>query len=153
MNFLKTGLLVAGFFVFIAACDQAPAGNNAAGNATNATTNTAKTGESNTFSNMPVNVPAEAKLDEMASGRKIYMEICANCHRDDGSGGKITIEGKTIKPDNLTTDKMKKMADAKYVDYIKNGVIDEGMPAFKDKLSDEEINHVIAFIRKDLQAK
>lgn len=155
MRFLKIASVISAMFLFILSCDQAPTGNNAANNsAVSGTTNAAKnTGgdNGNVFNQIPVNVPPEVAQDGTASGRKIYMEICSNCHREDGTGGKITIEGKTINPDDLTTAKMMKMADEKYVNYIKNGVPDEGMPAFKDKLSDAEIQNVISFIRKELQ--
>lgn len=152
MRFLKIALVISALFLFILSCDQAPTGNNAANNsAVTGTTNNANGNNANVFNNMPVNIPPDVAQDETASGRKIFMEICSNCHRENGTGGKITIEGKTINPDNLTTDKMKKMADEKYVDYIKNGVPDEGMPAFKDRLSDAEIQNVISYIRKELQ--
>ena len=152
MSFLKIALVISALFLFILSCDQAPTDNNAANNsAVSGTTNNADGNNANVFNNMPVNIPPDVAQDETASGRKIFMEICSNCHRENGTGGKITIEGETINPDNLTTDKMKKMADEKYVDYIKNGVPDEGMPAFKDRLSDAEIQNVISFIRKELQ--
>ena len=153
MKLLKVALICSALAVFIFACSQTPTGNNTANNSANKPTNNKAENNSNVFSNMPVNIPPEVKQDETASGRKIYTEICANCHKEDGSGGKVTIEGKTINAENLTTDKMKKMADAKYVEYIKNGVPDEGMPAFKDKLNDEQINNVIKFIRTEFQGK
>ena len=154
MKFLKIVLVISALFLFISSCDQAPTRSNPANNsAVSKTTNTNSTGgdNANVFNQMPVNIPPDVAQDETASGRKIFMEICSNCHREDGTGGKITIEGKTINPDNLTTDKMKKMYDEKYVDYIKNGVPDEGMPAFGDRLSDAEIQNVISFIRNELQ--
>jgi mono/diheme cytochrome c family protein len=46
---------------------------------------------------------------------------------------------------------LKKMDDAKYFRVIKEGIIDEGMPAYKDKLSDDEIRDVVKFIRRDFQ--
>ncbi|MER3633248.1 MAG: hypothetical protein C4325_14720, partial [Blastocatellia bacterium] len=66
--------------------------------------------------------------EELALGRKIYMSNCAACHKENGTGGRITIEGKTIKPDNLTSEKIKKFDDAKIYKYIYDGVEDEGMP-------------------------
>ena len=154
MRFLKIVLVISALFLFILSCDQAPTGGNSANNsAVSVTTNANNIGSdnANVFNQIPVNIPPDVAQDETASGRKIFMEICSNCHREDGTGGKITIEGETINPDNLTTDKMKEMADEKYVDYIKNGVPDEGMPAFKDRLTDAEIQNVISFIRKELQ--
>lgn len=153
MKLLKIAFICSALAVFIFACNQTPTGNNTAGSSANKpAANTAQT-NANVFSNMPVNIPTDVKQDENASGRKIYTEICANCHKEDGTGGKVTIEGKTINAENLTTDKMKNMADAKYVEYIKNGIPDEGMPAFKDKLNDEQIGSVIKFIRTEFQGK
>jgi cytochrome c len=51
----------------------------------------------------------------MAQGRKIYMDNCAACHKENGTGGKVTIEGKTINPDDLTSEKIKNFADDKII--------------------------------------
>ncbi|MEP7212361.1 MAG: cytochrome c [Acidobacteriota bacterium] len=96
----------------------------------------------------PMATPAE-----VASGHDLYKANCAACHRENGTGGKIEIEGRRINPDNLTTDKIKGFSDDKIAGYIKNGVEDEGMPSFKDKLNDAEIAQVISYIRSDLQKR
>ena len=44
-----------------------------------------------------------------------------------------------------------KHADEEFVEQITEG--DEGMPAFKDKLSPEEMNDLVRFIRKEFQGK
>lgn len=147
MKYLKIALILSALAVFFAACNQTPNVNNSAVNSTPNIQNAANNG------NTTANSAPETKELEMASGRDIYMEVCANCHKEDGSGGKVTIDGKTLKAENLTTPHAKKESDEEYVEYIKNGVPDEGMPAFKDKLSDAEIKSVIAFIRKELQGK
>ncbi len=92
-----------------------------------------------------------APVDEFAVGRKIYSANCAVCHRENGTGGKIEIEGKAIKPDNLTSEKIKAFTDDKIIGYIYNGIEDEGMPAFKDKLSEAEIREVVRYVRADIQ--
>lgn len=128
--------------LFAMACNQ-PAVNNSAGNANaKPNTNTNTTAVTNTQPTM---------ADELAAARKNYKEKCASCHKEDGSGGKTDIEGTIINAENLTTDKMKKMDDAKYIDYIENGIKDEGMPAFKGKLTDQEIKDIVKFIRKEFQ--
>lgn len=95
----------------------------------------------------PQSAAQSESVDELALGRKIYMSNCAACHKENGTGGPITIEGKTIKPHNLTSDHVKKFDDAKIYKYIYEGVEDEGMPAFKDKLSEADIREVVRFIR------
>ena len=92
-----------------------------------------------------------ATIDELASGRKIYAASCANCHKENGTGGKVTIEGKELDPEDLTSAKIKGFADEKIIRIVMNGVEDDGMPAFKGKLSEGEMRDVVKFIRVELQ--
>lgn len=93
----------------------------------------------------------DAKIDEMASGRKVYSENCKACHKEDGTGGEIEFEGKKLKPDDLTSAKIKGFTDEKIIGYIMKGVEDEGMPAFEGRLSEGEMRDVVKFIRVELQ--
>ena len=108
------------------------------------------TTKTNTNTGIATPLPA-ATIDELASGRKIYEISCANCHKADGTGGPMEIEGKKIKPDDLTSEKIKAFSDEKIIGYIMNGVEDEGMPAFKDRLSEGEIRDVVKFVRTEIQ--
>jgi mono/diheme cytochrome c family protein len=103
-------------------------------------------------STKPVTVASPATsakpVDELASGQELYVTNCQICHRDTGKGGKVTVEGKKLDPEDLTSSKMKKHDDAKLFEHISDGVTDEGMPAFKDKLSPEQIKQVVQYIRK-----
>ena len=92
-----------------------------------------------------------ATIDELASGRKVYEINCANCHKADGTGGPVEIEGKKLNPDNLTSDKIKGFSDEKIIGYIMNGVEDEGMPAFKGRLSEGEMRDVVKYVRTEIQ--
>jgi mono/diheme cytochrome c family protein len=103
-------------------------------------------------SNAPIATPLpSATIDELASGRKVYAASCANCHKENGTGGEVTIEGKTIDPEDLTSAKVKKFDDDKMIRIIMNGAEDDGMPAFKGKLSEGEMRDVVKFIRVELQ--
>jgi mono/diheme cytochrome c family protein len=137
MNSLKV-VMVFLAALLLAACQQ-PAANNG-----------------NTLVNVnaaPQSSPQPtATLDVAAQGKEIFATNCQICHKEDGTGGPVTIDGKKLNPDNLTTDKMKAMSDEKLIGYVTNGVVDEGMPAFKDKLSPEEIRMVVNHVRT-LQAK
>ena len=95
-------------------------------------------------------VPA-ATIDELASGNKIYETNCMICHRSDGTGGRVSIEGKNLDVENLTSAKIKGFSDEKIIGYIMNGVEDEGMPEFKTKLSEGEMRDVVKYIRTELQ--
>jgi mono/diheme cytochrome c family protein len=94
---------------------------------------------------------ASALPAEIADGAKLYKDNCAACHKEDGSGGKMVVEGRKINPDNLATAKMKGFSDEKLARNINEGVEDEGMPAFKDKLKEAEVAAIIKHIRTDLQ--
>ncbi|PYS99044.1 MAG: hypothetical protein DMF63_13300 [Acidobacteria bacterium] len=92
-----------------------------------------------------------ATIDELASGREIYSTSCVNCHKESGTGGKVTIEGKEIKAEDLTSAKVKAFPDEKILRVIMNGAEDEGMPAFKGRISEAQMRDVLKFIRVELQ--
>lgn len=125
------------FVVFLLACGQQSA---------NVSTNTTKT-------ETKVSPVPSASIDELASGKSVYAKNCANCHKDDGHGGKVEIEGKPLDVADLTDFKVANFTDEKITRYVVNGIPDDGMPAFKDKLSEGEIRDVIKYIRKEFHKK
>lgn len=98
-----------------------------------------------------VNETNSAQPDELAEARKIYMEKCVKCHKEDGTGGKTMIDGIQIRVPNFRSEKMKKEPDSDFIKAIKNGIPDEGMPSFKDELNEEQIKQLVNFIRKEFQ--
>ncbi len=106
----------------------------------------------NTINTAPPNTPLPAAtIDELDSGRKIYAADCAKCHKEDGTGGEVEIEGKTLKADDLTVAKRKAFSDEKLIRVIQTGIVDEGMPAFKDKISEGEMRDLVNYIRVEIQ--
>ncbi len=138
MKFLKFGLVLLSVCLFIFACSQ------------NETTKTTNTNTTNKPTNAEPSVQPTA-MDEMASAKKNYTEKCARCHKDDGSGGKTEIDGEKINAKSLISDHIKKDPDSEYVEAIEKGFPDDGMPAFKGKLTDAEINGIVKYIRTKLQ--
>ena len=120
------------------------------GTNTNVATNNASNAPRAGNAAVPSPLPS-ATIDELASGRKVYQASCANCHKENGTGGEITIEGKTLDPEDLTAAKIKAFSDEKMIRIITNGIEDDGMPAFKGKLSEGEMRDVVKFIRIELQ--
>jgi len=115
-------------------------------------------GESPTNSNVVKNLnkPAAtplptATVDELASGKKTYEQNCMVCHKSDGTGGKVSVEGKSMNVDDLTSEKIKAFSDEKIIGYMIKGIPDEGMPAFKDKISEGGMRDVVKYIRTELQ--
>lgn len=112
-------------------------------------TNTAVNVNQNAVS--PTASAPAAPVDETAEGRKLFKQNCAICHKEDGTGGKVTIEGRSLNADDLTSAKIKAFSDDKIIGYVYNGVEDEGMPSFKDKLSEAQIREVVRYVRAGIQ--
>ena len=74
---------------------------------------------------------------------------CVQCHGKEGKAD--TKMGKTLNAKDLTDAKVQAgFSDAKAAESIKNGVKENGkttMKAFGDKLSDEEIKALVAYVR------
>lgn len=143
MRFLKTALIISALLVFIAACADTASNNPATSNSANSAANNSAAEAAK----------PSATIDELAAARKVYSERCVKCHKQDGSGGAVDIDGIKIEAEDLRSEKMKKMDDAKYIKYITDGIKSEGMPAFKDILSEAEIRDVVKFIRAEFQSK
>lgn len=149
MKFVKTCLLLSAISVFIFACS-----NSQTTNTPNTTANSPATNAnlpSKNVSDATTNTQPTAATDELASARKIYNDRCVRCHKEGGIGGETDIDGTKVKAPNFTSDRMKKEPDSEFIDAITNGIADDGMPAFKGKLTDAEIKSLVQLIRKDFQ--
>jgi len=88
--------------------------------------------------------PARAGEDVAA----LFKAKCAACHGADGSGD--TSMGKTLKLRDLRSADVQKQTDAQLTEIITNG---KGkMPAYKGKVTDDQIKQLVATIR-DLAKK
>jgi mono/diheme cytochrome c family protein len=139
MKYCKLSLIFVAVLVFIAACSQ-PASNTAI--------NTANKPVVNANTNLTNVLP---QADELASSKKIYGEKCANCHKADGTGGQVDLDGTKIKVPSYKDEKAMKHDDAKMLDIITNG--DDDMPAYGKKFSETEIKDLVKLIRKDFQGR
>jgi mono/diheme cytochrome c family protein len=86
-------------------------------------------------------------ISRAPNGKELFALNCMICHKESGKGGKITIEGKSLDVEDLTKERFVKATDEKLIGYVTNGIEDEGMPAFKDKMTPEEIRSVVAHVR------
>lgn len=164
MNFLKIALLLSTLALFIVACAQSNPGggntaNNAAANTANnraAATNTTPAATNQTAENSGKQTGTTAPAGdatELASASETYKTICAKCHKETGEGGEMTVNGKKLKVPNFKTERMKNDSDEDFIDAIANGIPEDGMPAFKDRLNEEQIKNLVQYIRKDIQGK
>lgn len=90
-------------------------------------------------------------IDEFAATRAIFKDNCAKCHGENAAGGRVQVEGREIKVPNLTGEHARKPTDERLVERITNG--EDEMPAFKDKLTPEQIQELVRFIRKEFQGR
>lgn len=89
--------------------------------------------------------------DKFAEAYLDFQKNCQVCHGEKGQGGTVEIEGRKLKVPSLRDGHALKHTDEKFVKQITEG--DDEMPPFRDKLSPNEINDLVAFIRKELQGK
>ena len=78
-----------------------------------------------------------------AGGAAVYKAKCASCHGPDGKGE--TAIGKSMKLKSLASAEVQKTTEADLTKVITDG---KGkMPAYKGKLSADEIKALVAYIR------
>jgi mono/diheme cytochrome c family protein len=92
-----------------------------------------------------------ASVDEFAHARAIYGKNCEACHGPNAEGGLAKVDNKQIKVPSLKSDHAVKHTDEKLMKTITGG--EEDMPAFKDKLTQDEISQMVRYIRKVVQGK
>ena len=133
MNFVRAVLIITALAITLIACNQSA----------DVTTNQSQPSGSA--------VASKATPDPFASARANFAKHCVVCHGAKGEGGRVEVEGKKLKVPNLTKGHATEHPDDKLIKQIAEG--DDEMPAFKDKLSSQEINDLVDFIRKELQGR
>jgi mono/diheme cytochrome c family protein len=142
MKLIKLAILITAAMFSVVACDNTTNSNQTAG--TNTTTPPAASPTA------APNIPAPTPADEFAALRPVYAEHCARCHKIDGEGGTAEVLGKKLKVPSLKRGHALNHSDAELAKKIAEG--DDGMPAFKDRLDEEQINSLVRFIRKEFQS-
>ncbi len=82
-----------------------------------------------------------------AKGKVIYQQRCVACHGPQGKGDGPT--GKVLVPPaaDFTSAASRKKTDAELLKIIENGKPPTAMIAWKGQLSDEDIRHVLAYVK------
>jgi mono/diheme cytochrome c family protein len=144
MKFLKIGLVVSLAVLFYAAC------------ATTETTNNNASGSANRNSPAPVAAATDNANAAPSSGRPGNINTsdaaglfkasnCIACHGEDGKGNPAMKAKMEDLPDFTNAAWQKKTTDSEMAETIKNG--HKPMPAYKDKLSDDQIKSLVAYAR------
>lgn len=78
-------------------------------------------------------------------GADAFSKQCAKCHGKDGKGA--TVMGKKLQIRNLAIPEIQSKSDTDLEKQVTEGNAKKKMPAYKDKLSADEIKAVVAFVR------
>ena len=92
-----------------------------------------------------------ASTDQFATARANYAKHCEACHGPNAEGGLVKVDNKQIKVPSLKAEHAIKHKDEVLMKVITGG--EEAMPAFKDKLSQQEIAEMVRYIRTNIQGK
>ncbi|MCA1555434.1 MAG: cytochrome c [Acidobacteria bacterium] len=137
MKHLKLALLISAITTFAVACAS-----------TNTTVSINNTNNARTASTPAAATPAS---DEFAAARSTYNAACVRCHKETGEGGAVEFdEGVTLKVPSFKSGEGLTDTDIQFARQIAKG--GDGMPAFEKKLTPEQINGLVRFIRKEFQA-
>jgi cytochrome c6 len=95
-----------------------------------------------------VSTAAETKKargqSQVERGREVYMANCGRCHGADGAGH--TRMAEIVEPPDMTDAAwQRKRSNSKMVASVSNGL--GQMPAFKKKLTRQEITAAVAYVR------
>lgn len=143
MRHLKLALVISAITTFAAACAST---NTTVSNGNSTNTNINSTAAANTAA-----TPAPAASDELASARATYKAVCARCHQESGEGGTVEFdEGGTLKVPSFKSGHGLTHTEAQFARQIAKG--GDGMPAFEKKLTPEQINGLVRYIRQEIQA-
>jgi cytochrome c551 len=140
MKFIKLALVATAVALLAVACNNTSNTNQPSG---------ANTGPQPSPSTAAQASPTPA--DEFARTRPIYAESCTVCHGPKGDGGTVTIQGKKLKVPSLKEGHALNHTEEQLAKQIAQG--GDGMPAFKDRLTPEQINELVRLIRKEFQGK
>ena len=103
-----------------------------------------------TNSNPKSTSTAAATPDAFAAARATFVKNCQKCHGEQGTGGPVKLEdGTKLKVPSFREGHALHHPDSDYLKQINKG--GEGMPAFKDKLTPQQIDELVRFIRHEFQ--
>ncbi|HKP88098.1 MAG TPA: c-type cytochrome [Blastocatellia bacterium] len=148
MKFLKSGLVVSLAVLFYAACTATETTNRNASSSANQNVSS-PTASVTPAADANANTPGRPGANSAASGTDgaalFKANNCAACHGEDGKGNPTMKAKMKDLPDFTDAAWQKKTTDADMIETIKNG--HKPMPAYKDKLNDDQIKAVVAYVR------
>jgi mono/diheme cytochrome c family protein len=99
----------------------------------------------------PGNSPAPAAAGgDLTAARATYDAACVKCHKENGEGGMVEMDKDKLRVPSFKGGHALKHSDEEYARQISEG--GEGMPAFKKRLTPEQITGLVRLIRAEFQA-
>lgn len=86
-----------------------------------------------------------AEEGDLKAGRTLYLKHCKVCHGPEGKGDGYTLFNPPVA--DLTSSKIQKKSDKELCESIHLGVSNTAMGMWRFVLSDEEIAHVLGYVR------
>ena len=92
-------------------------------------------------------LPASAVSEEggLPKGQTLYLQYCETCHGQEGTGDGDTFFQPPI--EDLTSPKIQQKSDKNLWESIHMGKANTAMGMWRFVLSDEEIDHVLLYVR------
>jgi mono/diheme cytochrome c family protein len=145
MKSLKSGLVVS-LAVFLSAACTVTETTNTNVNRNSSTPVAATPSNANAASTNSNTAGSATTLDAAALFNNDTAPKCAGCHQADGKGNPAMKASMKDLPDFTDAAWQKKATDAEMIETIKNG--HKPMPAYKDKLTEDQIKALVAYVRK-----
>jgi mono/diheme cytochrome c family protein len=138
MKHLKLAFFISAITTFLVACES-----------TNTSVSTNNTNIAHTTSTPVAAMPA---AEELAAARSTYNAACVRCHKQNGEGGDVEFgEGAVLKVPSFKSGTGLTQTDLQFAHQIAKG--GDGMPAFEKKLTPEQINGLVRFIRQEFHGR
>lgn len=150
MQRFKLALIIAAIAIFAIACNDTNDARETA-NANAASTPAASSTTAATNATTTNTASAPKTIDEFVAARSTYDAVCIRCHQENGEGGNLELDkGMTLKVPSFKKGHGLTHTDSEFARQIANG--GDGMPAFKERLTSEQIDSLVRFIRHEFQA-
>ena len=94
-----------------------------------------------------LHAPAWGESGNPDKGQAVFVKNCSQCHGARGKGDGPLAESLSVKPADLTSEKVMHASDEALLNAIRNGKPGTAMPAWKGDLSDQAILDVLAYAR------